>query len=271
MDFKSSFLNGELEEEAYIEQPEGFQLSENADYVCKLKKALYGLKQARRAWYSIWDKYIHHEGFKKGSTNMNLYIKVIHDRILLIEFYVYDIIFGSDDDRLSQKFAKDMQNEIEMSLLGELSFFMGLQIRQSNQGIFISQTKYIKEMLKRFGMEYCKPVITPMQTSCKLSKADDSKSTDQRQYRSMIGSLLYVIASKPNVMQKFGHVARFQATPKESCVLAVKKSLRYLKGTEEFGLCIQKERIYHLLPTQMQIGQVVLMTDEAPVDQCSTW
>jgi hypothetical protein len=88
-----------------------------------------------------------------------------------------------------------------MSVLGELSFFLGLQIRQSNQGIFISQTKYIREMLKRFGMEDCKPVITPMQTSCKLSKDDNSKSTDQRQYRSMIGSLLYVTTSRPDVMR----------------------------------------------------------------------
>jgi hypothetical protein len=93
-----------------------------------------------------------------------------------------------------------MQSEFEMSLLGELSFFLGLQIRQSNQGIFISQTKYIREMLKRFGMEDCKPVITPMQTSCKLSKDDDSKSTDHGKYRSMIGSLLYVTASRPDVM-----------------------------------------------------------------------
>jgi hypothetical protein len=95
-----------------------------------------------------------------------------------------------------------MQNEFEMSVLGELSFFMGLQILQS----IISQTKYIREMLKRFGMEYCKPVITPMQTSCKLSKDNDSNSIDQRQYRSKIGSLLYVIASRIDVMQVVGHV-----------------------------------------------------------------
>jgi hypothetical protein len=207
MDVKSSFLNGELEEEVYIEQPEGFQLSENADYVCKLKKALYGLKQAPRAWYSRLDKYLQQAGFRKGSADNNLYIKVSEGNILLIEVYVDDIIFGSDDDRLSQKFAKDMQNEFEMSLLGELSFFLGLQIRQRNQGIFISQTKYIREMLKRFGMEDCKPVITPMQTSCKLSKDDDSKSTDQRKYRSMIGSLLYVTTSRPDVMQAVGQVA----------------------------------------------------------------
>jgi hypothetical protein len=108
-----------------------------------------------------------------------------------------------------------MQNEFEMSLLGELSLFMGLQIHQRNQGIFISQMKYIREMIKSFGMEDCKPVITPMQTSCKLSKDDDSKSTDQRKYRSMIGNLLYVTTSKPNVMQAIGQVARFQESPKE--------------------------------------------------------
>jgi Asp-tRNA(Asn)/Glu-tRNA(Gln) amidotransferase C subunit len=124
-----------------------------------------------------------------------------------------------------------MQNEFEMSLLGELSFFLGLQISQSNQGNFISQTKYIREMLKRFRMKDCKPVITPMQTSCKLRKDDDSKSIDQRQYRSMIGSLLYVKTSRLDVMWAVGKVARFQEAPKELYVLAVKRIFRYLKGT----------------------------------------
>ena len=123
---------------------------ENTDYVCKLKKALYVLKHGSRAWFSRVDKYLQQAGFRKGSANINLYIKVSQGNILLIEVYVDDIIFGSDDDKLRQKFAKDMQNEFEMSLLGELSFFL----HQSNQGIFISQTKYIREMLKRFGMEY---------------------------------------------------------------------------------------------------------------------
>jgi hypothetical protein len=100
-----------------------------------------------------------------------------------------------------------MQNEFEMSLLRELSFFLGLQIRQRNQGIFISQTKYIREMLKKFRMEDCKPITTLMKTSCKLSKDDDSNSTYQRQYRSMIGILLYVTTSRPDVMQAIGQVA----------------------------------------------------------------
>jgi hypothetical protein len=143
MDVKSTFLNGELEEEVYIEQ------------------------LVPRAWYSRLDKYLQQAGFRKGSADNNLYIKVTQDGILLIEVYIDDIIFGSTDDRLSQKFAKDMQNEFEMSLLGELSFFLGLQIRQSNQGIFISQTKYIREMLKRLEWKIanqlpllCKPVAS---------------------------------------------------------------------------------------------------------------
>jgi hypothetical protein len=240
MDVKSTFLNGELEEEVYIEQPEGFLLSEREDYVCRLKKALYGLKQAPRAWYSRLDRYLQEQGFRKGNADSNLYVKVDRNNILIIEVYVDDIIFGSDDDRMSKKFSQDMQNEFEMSLLGELTFFLGLQISQQDEGIFISQTKYIKEMLKKFGMEDCKPVSTPMVTGCKLRKDDESKEADQRLYRSMIANLLYVTTSRPDVMQAVGQVARFQATPKETHVLAVKRIFRYLKGTTEFGLWYPK-------------------------------
>ena len=136
---------------------------------------MYGLKQAPRAWYARLDKYLQQKGFKRGSVDNNLYIKMDKESMIIIEVYVDDIIFGSDDDRLSQEFAKDMQKEFEMSLLGELKFFLGLQISQQNNGIFISQSKYIKEMLKKFGMEDCKPVSTPMTIGCKLSKDDESK------------------------------------------------------------------------------------------------
>ena len=160
--------------------------------------------------------------------------------MIIIEVYVDDIIFGSDDDRLSQQFAKDMQKEFDMSLLGELKFFLGLQISLLNNGIFISQSKYIKEMLRKFGMEDCKPVSTPMTTRCKLSMDDESKEVDQKLYRSMIGSLLYVTASTLDVMHAVGLVARFQANPKETHVLAIKRIFRYLKGTTEFGIWYPK-------------------------------
>jgi hypothetical protein len=218
-------------------------LSENTDYVCKLKKALYGLKQDPRAWYSRLDKYLQQAGFRKGSADINLYIKVSQGNILLIEVYLDDIIFGSDDDKLSQKFSKDMKVNLKCHYLENYPSFWDFRYIKETKEFFISQTKYIREMIKRFGMEYCKPVITPMQTSCKLSKDDDSKSIYQRQYGSMIGRLVYVTASKPDVMQAVGQVARFQAAPKESHVLAVKRIFRYLKGTEEFGLWYPKGKI----------------------------
>lgn len=127
-----------------------------------------------------------------------------------------------------------------MSLLGELNFFFGLQISQVDDGIFISKSKYIKEMLKKFGMEDCKLASTPIIIGCKLRKDDESKEVDQKLYKSMIGRLLYVTSSRSYVMQAVGQVARFQATPKETHVLAVKRIFRYLKGTIEFGLWYPK-------------------------------
>ena len=215
MDVKSAFLNGELEEEVYIEQPDGFLLSDKEDYICKLRKALYGLKQARRAWYAHLDGYLHNQGFKKGNADNNLFVEVDQDNLTIIEVYVDDIIFGSNDDILSKNFATKMRSEFEMSLLGELTYFLGLQISQQDKGIFIYQIKYIKEMLKKFKMEDCKPVLNPMVTGCKLSLEDSSKDVDQRLYRSMIGSLLYVTASWPDVMQEVGQVAIFQAAPSQ--------------------------------------------------------
>jgi hypothetical protein len=159
---------------------------------------------------------------------------------LIIEVYVDDIIFGSDDGRMSWKFAKDIQNEFEMSLLGDLYFFLGLCICQQDKGIFISHTNYIKEMLKKFGMVYCKPVSTPMHTSCKLSKDDKSKDEDHRLYKSMIDILLYVTSSRPDVMQVVGQVVRFQEALKETHVMEVKRIFRYLKETKDYGLWYQK-------------------------------
>ena len=129
-----------------------------------------------------------------------------------------------------------MHNEFEMSMLGELKFFLGLQISQSDKCILISQTKYINEMLKKFQMVYCKLVGTPMVTGCKLSNIDDSKNVEQKIYRSMIGSILYLTTTRPDVMNAMCQVDRFQSSPKASHLLAIKRILRYLKGTIDYGL-----------------------------------
>ena len=141
MDVKSAFMNGELEEEVYIEQPEGFLLSQKEDQVCRLKKALYGLKQTPRAWYARLDGYLRQQGFKKGIFDSNLYVQIDKDNLTIVEVYVDDIIFGRNDDRLSKNFSTNMQSEFEMYLLGELKYFLGLQISQQEKGIIICQTK----------------------------------------------------------------------------------------------------------------------------------
>jgi hypothetical protein len=159
MDVKSTFLKGNLEEEVYIEQLGGFQLKNKRGYVFKLKKALYGLKRTPRAWYARLDSYLQKQGLKRGSTDNNLYCKIDGNNLIIVDVYVDDIIFGSNNIKMSKDFDKMMQQEFEMSMLGELNFFHGLQIIQSKRGVFIHQSKYVKDMLKTFQLEDCKPVL----------------------------------------------------------------------------------------------------------------
>jgi hypothetical protein len=139
-----------------------------------------------------------------------------------------------------------MQIEFEMSMIGELSYFLGLQVKQSSAGIFISQEKYLKEMLKKFQMEDSSPVSTPMVVGCKLSKDDISPDVDQRTYRSMIGNLLYITTSHPDIMQVVGMVGRYQSAPKQSHLVAVKRIFKYLKGTMTYGLWYPRNQNFQL-------------------------
>jgi hypothetical protein len=134
-----------------------------------------------------------------------------------------------------------------MSMIGELPFFLGLQITQRYEGIFISQGKYLREMLKRFQMEYSTPMITPMVIGCRLRKDDDSPDVDHSSYSSMIGNLLYITTSRPNIMHAVGVVGRYQAAPKQSHLLAVKRIFRYLKGTMNYGLWYPRNHNFQLL------------------------
>ena len=176
-----------------------FSLIRKSKLRLKINKEIYRVKKSPRAWFSRLEKYLKQQGYRRGATDSNLYIKFENKNMIIVVVYVDDIIFGSDLQILSVKFALEMKKEFEMSMLGELTFFLGLQVSQSEKGIFISQTKYIKEMLKKFKMEESKPVSTPMVTGCKLSKDDESLEVDHTMYRSMIGSLLYVTTTRPDV------------------------------------------------------------------------
>lgn len=236
MDVKSAFLNGVLEEEVYIEQLEGFALEYGIDMVCKLKKALYGLKKAPRAWYERLHSYLISIGFMRTSDNSNLYLKTGQEgKHMIVEIFVDDIIFGGDDE-MRRGFAEEIKKYFEMSMIGEIKFFIGLQVSQLKNVIFISQTKYIREILNTFGMEDSKPIGTPMVTGCKLSKNDEANEVNEILYRSMIGKLQYAVYSRLDIAQVADLVARFVANPKETHMVAVKRTFRYIKGTDEYGL-----------------------------------
>ena len=162
------------------------------------------------------------------------------DKLLVTLVYVGDLIFASNDDEMSHEFAQNMSKEFEISMIGELSYFLGLQVSQTTIGMFIFQAKHLKYVLKRYGMEDCAPMNTPMTIDYKLSKDDESPSIDETLYRSIIGALLYLTATRPNIMQAEGMVGRFQSAPKQSHLLVVKIILRYLKGNPDFGLWYPK-------------------------------
>ncbi|KAG2404657.1 Retrovirus-related Pol polyprotein from transposon RE1 Retro element 1 [Vigna angularis] len=236
MDVKSAFLNGFIKEEVYVSQPPGFEDFKYPNHVYKLKKALYGLKQAHRSWYERLSTFLIENDFSRGKVDSTLFIKKVGKHILIVQVYVDDIIFGSTNDSLCEGFAQIMQGEFEMSMIGELTFFLGLQIKQTDGGTFVSQTKYCREVLKKFGMDTCKEANTPMATSCYLDKDESGEGVNETMFRGMIGSLLYLTASRPDIMQSVCVCARYQANPKESHLIAVKRILKYLKGTTSFGL-----------------------------------
>ncbi|GJU21384.1 retrovirus-related pol polyprotein from transposon TNT 1-94 [Tanacetum coccineum] len=241
----TAFLNGPLKEEVYVNQPDGFVDPHHPDKVYRLKKALYGLKQAPRAWYDELSNFLVSKGFSKGSIDPTLFINKKGEDILLVQIYVDDIIFGSTNLKLSKKFEKLMHIKFEMSMMGELKFFLGIQIHQSPRGIFINQAKYAQEILKKHGITSCDSVGTQMAT--KPLDADLSGTpVDQTKYRCMVEALMYLTASRPDIVHATCYCARYQARPTEKHLREVKRIFRYLKNTIIMGLWYPKDTGFEL-------------------------
>ncbi|GJT67457.1 putative ribonuclease H-like domain-containing protein [Tanacetum coccineum] len=247
MDVKSVFLYGKIEEEVYVCQPPGFKDPDFPDRVYKVEKALYGLHQAPRAWYETLSTYLLDNGFQRGKIDKTLFIKRYKGDILLVQVYVDDIIFGSTKKELCIAFEKLMHEKFQMSSMGELTFFLGLQVKQKKDGIFISQDKYVEEILKKFGFTEVKTASTPMETQKPLLKDEDGKEVDVHMYRSMIGSLMYLTSSRPDIMFAVCACARYQVNPKVSHLHVVKRIFRYLKGQPKLGLWYLKDSPFDLV------------------------
>jgi hypothetical protein len=247
MDVKSAFLNGPIKEEVYVEQPPDFEDSEYPNHVYKLSKALYGLKEAPRAWYECLRDFLITNGFKVGKADPTLFTKTVAKYLFICQIYVDDIIFGSTNKSTCEEFSRIMIQKFEMSMMGELKYFLGFQIKQLQEDTFISQTKYIQDIFKKFGMKNDKPIKTPIGTNGHLDLDTGGKSMDQKVYRSLIGSLLYLCASRPDIMLSVCMCARFQANPKEAHLRVVKRIMRYLVYTPKFGLWYPKGSTFDLI------------------------
>ncbi|XP_021305110.1 uncharacterized protein LOC110431003, partial [Sorghum bicolor] len=244
---KSAFLNGYINELVYVEQPPGFEDPRYPKHVYRLSKALYGLKQAPRAWYERLRDFLIEKGFNIGKVDTTLFTKKMNGEIFICQVYVDDIIFGSTNEDFCKEFGDLMSKEFEMSMIGELSFFLGFQVKQMKEGVFISQEKYTQDLLKRFKMMDCKPIKTPMALNGHLDLDEGGNPIDKTLYRSMIGSLLYLTASRPDIMFSVCMCARYQAMPMESHLIAVKRILRYLKYTPCLGLWYPKGARFQLV------------------------
>nr|GEU85413.1 putative ribonuclease H-like domain-containing protein [Tanacetum cinerariifolium] len=199
MDVKTAFLHGSLKEDVYVCQPKGFIDADHLSHVYKLNKALYGLKQAPRAWYDELSTFLLQNHFFKGTIDPKLFIRRFDNDILVVQVYVDDIIFGSTHPRHTQLFSDLMKSHLEMSMMVEMTFFLGLQVNNSSCGIFINQSNYVLEILKKYGMEFCDPVGTPMEIKDKLDLDQHGTPVDVTKYRSMIGALMYLTSSRPDI------------------------------------------------------------------------
>ncbi|GJV50147.1 putative ribonuclease H-like domain-containing protein [Tanacetum coccineum] len=236
MDVKSAFLYGEIDEEVYVTQPKGFEDPFYPKHVYRVVKALYGLHQAPRAWYARLSTFLLKHNYRRGTIDKTLFIKKNSRDIILVQVYVDDIIFGSTNQTWCDEFEVLMKGEFEMSAMGELTFFLGLQVKQQPDGIFISQDKYVQDMLRKFDMESVRPATTPFEASKPKSKDEPDDAVNVHLYRSMIGSLMYLTASRPDIQFAVSACSRHQVTPLTSNLNAVKKIFKYLKGQPKLGL-----------------------------------
>ena len=237
MDVKSAFLNGFLDEEVYVDQPPGYVKKGYEDQVYKLKKALYGLKQAPRAWYTRIDAYLLQHGFQKCPYEHTLYIKSNLDGdLFIICVYVDDLIFTGNCKAMIDEFREAMTSQFEMTNMGLMSYFLGIEVQQTNEGIFISQQKYARDILRRLRMESLKPIRTPVAERLKLKKDGCGELINPTYFKSIVGSLRYLTCTRPDITYGMGIISRFMETPRQSHLQAAKWILRYVSGTLDNGI-----------------------------------
>ena len=244
MDVTTAFLNGELKEEVYMKQPEGYVVKGKEGLVCKLKKSIYGLKQSPRCWNSVLDDYLKKLRFVQAAGDPCLYM-ASEGEMLLIAIYVDDILLAGKSITRLNTVKQALSQKFQVKDMGELSYFLGVKVIQDHNAgsVWIGQQSYTQSILRKFGMEDAKTIQTPVDSSTKLVKGgDENTCVDQQLYQSAVGSLLYLsIATRPDITYAVSNVAKFCAKPMKQHWVAVKRIFRYLKGIQQYGLLYSKD------------------------------
>jgi hypothetical protein len=226
MDVKSAFLNGELKEAVYVQQPPGFNDDNNPDKVLRLHKALYGLRQAPRVWNAKLDSTLLSLGFKRCIFEHGIYTRGNTERRLIVRVCVDDLIITRSNVQVLSSFKEEMCKSFKMSDLGALSYYLGVEVQQSRDVITICQGAYARKILAAAGLEESNPSRTPMEPRLQLSKNGDTPAVDSTNYRSVVGSLRYLVNTRPDLAYSVGYVSRFMEAPREEHMTAVKRILR---------------------------------------------
>jgi hypothetical protein len=242
MDVKSAFLNGVLQEEVYVEQPPGFVLRGQENKVLHLVKALYGLRQAPRAWYAKLDESLLGLGFRRSASEHAVYLRGTGTRQLVVGVYVDDLIIAGGNQVDIDTFKNQMKGTFKMSDLGLLHYYLGLEVSQTEAGITICQSSYAAKIVEMSGLTGCNSSATPMEPRLKLSKVSSAPSIDATMFRSVVGSLRYLVNTRPDLSYSVGFISRFMENPTTEHLGAMKRVLRYVAGTLHFGCHYKREK-----------------------------
>lgn len=225
LDVKTAFLHGDLKEEVYVSQPQGFIVKGQENKVYRLKKALYGLRQAPRAWNVKLNHILRGLKFLRCSKEPSLYRKEVSNELLVVVVYVDDLLVTGSSLKLIESFKQEMAAKFEMSDLGLLTYYLGIEVLQGEDGIILKQDRYARRILEETGMATCNPTHIPMEMNSKFSKAPDERSVDEKEYRRSIGCLRYLLHTRPDLSFSVGLLSRYMQEPKESHAAALKQVL----------------------------------------------
>jgi Reverse transcriptase (RNA-dependent DNA polymerase) len=237
---KNAFLHGDLEEEIYMDLPPGYYNPKSINKVCKLKKALYGLKQSPRAWFGRFSNAMKNYGYKQGDSDHTMFYRKYDDKIPILIIYVDDMIITGNDIEEIQHLESQLSKEFEMKNLGGLKYFLGIEVSRNEKGIFLSQRKYVLDLLTEVGMLDCKPADTPMIQNTKLEMNPSQVSTNKERYQRLVGKLIYLSHTRPDIAYAVGVVSQFMHAPGEEHMKAVMRIIRYIKGAPGRGIKFEK-------------------------------